>query len=188
MIAEFPQYIIQEGVGKNKDWAKIVYEHYYNEAKQGNYACYNCLAVIELLNHAMSDDFMDVNSDSNRRIIQLLESAINGNDINAMINLASFYMARGVYGEGVKYYELAYKNKSDVGAFSMGVVYDLGLYGYAKDCSKAISVYKESLTYHLAANDTDCGNSFPESYCGTDYTGGNTSDFAKYQREIRRAS
>lgn len=36
--------------------------------------------------------------------------------------------------------------------------------------------------------DGDFGETFPESYCGTDYTGGNTSDFAKYQREIRRAS
>lgn len=165
MIAEFPQYIIQEGLEKNKEWAKIVYEHYNNEAEHGNYACYNCLAVIELLSHAMSDDYMDVNSDSNKKIIQLLENAIIGNDVNAMINLASFYMARGVHREGIKYYELARKHKSDVGAFSMGVVYDLGLYDYAQDSSKAISIYKEALTYHSAENDTDCCNSFPESCC-----------------------
>ena len=68
----------------------------------------------------MSDDYMDVNSDSNKKIIQLFENAIIGNDVNAMINLASFYMARGVHREGIKYYELARKHKSDVEPFNGG--------------------------------------------------------------------
>lgn len=165
MIEKFPQYDIQKGLEKNEEWAKIVYEHYYKEAKQGNYTCYNCLAVIELLNNAMQDDYMDANSIPNKKIIELLKNAIEGNNIDAMLNLASFYMARGAYNEGVRYYELARKHKSDVGAYSMGIVYDLGLYDYDKDFSKAISFYKEALAYHFSESNTDCSHLFPESTC-----------------------
>lgn len=165
MIVQFPQYVIQEGLEKNDNWAKTIYEHYYNEAEHGNYACYNCLAVLELLSNAMSDDYMDVTSDKNKKIIELLENAIKGDDVNAMINLASFYTARGLHHKGIKLYEIASKHKSDVGAYSMGIVYDLGLYDYIEDHSKAISYYKEALIYHSLENNTDCCSSFSESNC-----------------------
>lgn len=165
MIAKFPQYEIEEGLKRNEGWAKIVYKHYYEAAKRGNYACYNCLAVIEALLNDLSPDFMDINSDSNKKIIDLLKNAIKGNDINALINLASFYMARGIYNEGIKYYELAYSQKSDIGAYSMGIIYNHGLYGYIKDLSKAISLYKSALNYHLAKDNVNSYLAFPESDC-----------------------
>lgn len=165
MIVQFPQYVIQEGLEKNENWAKTIYEHYYNEAKQGNYACYNCLAVLELLSNSMSDDYMDVTSDNNKKIIELLENAIKGDDVNAMINLASFYAARGLHHESIKLYEIASKHKSDVGAYSMGIVYDMGLYDYMENHSKAISYYKEALLYHSLENNTNCCSSFSESNC-----------------------
>lgn len=165
IIIEFPQYLICEGLDKNKEWAQIVYEHYYKEAIRGNIACYNWLAVIEMLKESCSKDYQDPNSPSNKKFVELLEMAIKGNDTNAMINLACFYISKGMHTKGIEYYELAYKNKSDVAAYSMGVVYEHGLYDYANDASKAIVFYKDALAFHLEGNNTDTYNHFPENIC-----------------------
>lgn len=164
-IEEFPQYEISQGMSNNEEWAFKVYEFYYNEANNGNIACYNNLGVLNVLCYSCSDGFDDINSEINKTIIGLFEMAANGGDTSAMINLASLYMARGFKEKGIEYYKMASDKGEATGSYSMGIAHQFGLYGCTKDSSIAIEYYQKCIKQYFEEIKTDSSNHTPISNC-----------------------
>ena len=164
-IEEFPQYEISEGMSNNEEWAFKVYEFYYNEANNGNIACYNNLGVLNVLCYSCSDGFEDINSEINKTIIGLFEMAANGGDTSAMINLASLYMARGYKEKGITYYKMASDKGEATGSYSMGIAHQFGLYGCTLDYSIAIEYYQKCISQYFEEIKTDSSNHTPISSC-----------------------
>lgn len=154
-IKKFPQYLIAEALDEHKEWASVLYDFYLKSAQEGNSKCYNNLAVINLLRNSLAEDANNLESEANQTIINLLNEAIKGNDIDAMINLASLYMSRNKLEKAFKYYELAYNNGSSAGAYSVGVAFNFGLCGVIADTTKAIDCYRKSLDFIKIENTED---------------------------------
>lgn len=162
-IKQFPQYLIAESLDKDEDWAYLLYNFYLDAANKGNHQCYNNLAVLLSLRNCTQEDSDNLESEHNKQIINLLLQAINGGDIDAMINLASLYMYMGRDDEAYKYYELAYQNGSSCGAYSVGVATQFGLCGIKPNPSKAIQCYRSFFDLLNAEKENDSFNYAPES-------------------------
>ena len=166
-IKNFPQYNIAESLDAKEPWAERLYDFYLEQAENGNYTCYNNLAVIHMLRNSTSDDAVSLESDFVVEIIDLLKNAISGGNIDAMKNLASLYMSKGNHEEALKYYQMAYENGSPIGAFSIAVSYHFGLCGVSIDTAKAISCYKHffDMLAVVRKNDSESIPKYLESQC-----------------------
>lgn len=149
-IEEFPQYEISEGLDNNEEWASQVYGFYLNEAKNGNVECYNNLGVLHVLCNSLFDDFYIIDSEISQKIVDCFKLAANGGDTNAMINLASYFMTINFPEKAVKYYQMASEYGEAVGSFSMGIVYQFGLYGYKLDSNIAIKYYQNCIEQYFS--------------------------------------
>lgn len=162
-IKTFPQYQIAEALNKNEEWANSLFNFYLERAQSHNFKCYNNLAVLLILKDCGQDDIDNLNSHRNKEIVKYLLLAIEGGDTDAMINLASFYMSRGKYEDAIKYYDLAYKNGSACGAFSIAVANHFGLCGYSIDKSIAIDCYRKFFDLLKTEKESDSNALAPES-------------------------
>lgn len=162
-IKTFPQYQIAEALNKNEEWANSVFNFYLERAQANNFKCYNNLAVLLTLKDCEQDEINNLDSPRNKEIIRYYLLAIEGGDTDAMINLASFYMSKGKYEDAIKYYDLAYKNGSACGAFSMGVANHFGLCGFSVDKSIAVDCYRKFFDLIKIEGESDSNTFAPES-------------------------
>ncbi len=162
-IKTFPQYQIAEALNKNEEWANSLFNFYLKRAEAHNFKCYNNLAVLLKLKDCQQEDIDNIDSPRNKEIIKYLLLAVQGGDIDAMINLASLYMSKGKHEEAIKYYELAYKNGSACGAFSIAIANHFGLCGYSVDKSKAIACYRKFFDLLKIERGADSNAFAPES-------------------------
>lgn len=162
-IKTFPQYKIAAALDKNEEWANFLFNFYLERAETHNSKCYNNLAVLLMLKDSPQEDIDNIDSPRNKEIIKYLLLAIEGSDTDAMINLASLYMSKGKHEEAIKYYDLAYKNGSACGAFSIAVANHFGLCGYSVDESKAIACYRKFFDLLKIERESDSNAFAPES-------------------------
>lgn len=166
-IKKFPQNSITRGLDKYEVWANELYNFYLNSAKNGNTPCYNNLAVVQFLRryNGLNDDIQNFNAKQNCDIVDLLQRAIDKNDIFAMINFASLLLVSGKEDEAFIYYNLAYKNGSPEGAYSVGVAYHFGKCGVKQNYEKAIECYRNSVDFYNKK--ADCNKICSENHIQT---------------------
>lgn len=162
-IKEFPQYSIAEALNTPNSWANTLFDFYLESANNGNYKCYNCIAVLLMLKNWDNEEIKNIDSEVNKLIIGYWEKAIEGEDVNAMINLASLYMEKGFPEKAYKYYNLAYQNGSSCGAYSVAVAHHFGLCGIPQNHNKAIDCYRNFFDLLKKGRDSDADNSAPEN-------------------------
>lgn len=166
-IMEFPQYEIAKALSNNEKWANILFDFYKTSAENGNLKCYNNLGVLISLMDS-KDETDEIDSGSNKEAIRYFKLAAEGGNVDAMINLASLYAYKKLLDEAMKYYDMAYKNGSPLGAYSLGVAYHFGIGGYSVDHKKAIDLYRKTfqMCEKESEDDGDCKRYTPLSNCG----------------------
>ena len=85
------------------------------------------------------DEYDAIDSDYNQETIKFFSLAAESGCSDAMINLASLYASKNLFDDAMKYYELAYKNGSPLGAYSLAVAHHFGIGGFSVDHKKRLS-------------------------------------------------
>ena len=151
-IMEFPQYEIAKALDKHEEWANILFDFYKTSAENGNIKCYNNLGVLISLTDT-KDKTYEIDSDTNKEAIKYFKLAAEGGNTDAMINLASLYAYKNLFDEAMKYYDMAYKNGSPLGAYSLAVAHHFGIGGYTENHEKAIDLYRKTFDLHEEKSD-----------------------------------
>lgn len=163
-IMEFPQYQIAEALDKNEEWAKILFDFYKTSAENGHSKIYNNLGVLVSLMDS-KDEYDAIDSDYNQEAIKYFSLAAESGCSDAMINLASLYASKNLFDDAMKYYELAYKNGSPLGAYSLAIAHHFGIGGFSVDYKKAIELYRKAFELHDNQTEEDGKNHTPLSSC-----------------------
>lgn len=110
---------------------------YEKAASDGITEAYNNLGILQ---------FNDSDKEgAEERGIELFKLAADGGSSLAMMNLASYYMAKGNEKDGIEYYTSASKIGNAVACYNLALIYDFGLYNQTIDKNKAEKLYRECL-------------------------------------------
>ena len=162
-IKEFPQYLIAQALDKNEKWANDLFNFYLSQAENGNFKCYNNLAVLLTLKDSSDEDIENIESHRNQEIIKYYLLAMDEGDTDAMINIASLYMSKGRQEDAIQFYELASQNGSCCGTYSVAVANHFGLCGLPVNKDKAIEIYRNFFELLKAERENDSDHFSPES-------------------------
>lgn len=110
---------------------------YEKAASDGITEAYNNLGILQF-------NYSDKEG-AEERGIELFKLAANGGSSLAMMNLASYFMAKGNVKDGIEYYTSASKIGNAVACYNLALIYDFGLYNQTIDKNKAEKLYRECL-------------------------------------------